>query len=502
MAGADRPLVLSVDQGTSATKAVVLDDTGAVVASASVPLAQAHPQPGWAEQDPMEIWSSVQGAVAASLHGLDASRVVGVGLSTQRESTLLWDRDTGRPVGPVLGWQDKRGSGICARLREQGLDEKVRAASGLPIDPMWSASKATWLLDAHDPDRARSARGELCLGTVDAWLLACLGGGHVIEAGNASRTQLLDLATLTWDPELLDAFNVPAEVLPKVLPSAGTFAPAGRLAPLTDDVPVTAVLGDSHAALFAHGIRNPGQVKATYGTGSSVMGLTDGAGGDTGELCRTIAWQTDADIESVAYAVEGNIRSSGATLAWLAEVLDTTPADLAACAAPDSGGVTLVPAFTGLGAPWWDDTAVAVLTGLGLGTRKPHLARAALESIAFQVEDVVAAVERQTGRIDTVLADGGATANRDLMQLQADTSGRTVQRATARDLSALGAAQLAGVAAGLWSLADLERQPRDRERFDPAEDESSRARRQTAWHQAVARARLRPPPADVTGGFA
>jgi len=489
---ADGPLVLSVDQGTSSTKAVVLDATGAVVASASVPLSQAHPRPGWAEQDPMEIWASVPQAVRASLDGLDARRVVGVGLSTQRESTLLWDRATGVPLGPVLGWQDNRGSAICAGLRERGLDGKIRAASGLPIDPMWSSSKATWLLDAHDPDRARSRRGELCLGTVDSWLVWCLGGGHVIEAGNASRTQLLDLSSRAWDPELLDIFRVPAEVLPTVVPSAGTFASAGRLAPLGDDVPVAAVLGDSHSAVFAHGIRRPGQVKATYGTGSSVMGLTDGAGGDTGELCRTLAWQTDRDLGSVAYAVEGNIRSSGATLMWLADLFDTAPADLAITAAPDSGGVTLVPAFTGLGAPWWDDTAVAVISGLGFGTRKPQLARAALESIAFQVEDVVAAVEREVGRIDTVHADGGATANRDLMQLQADTSGRTVQRATARDLSALGAAQLAGVAVGLWTHHDLETQARDREAFAPREDQASRGRRQAAWHDAVARSRFAP----------
>ncbi len=490
MAAADGPLVLAVDQGTSSTKAVLLDDTGQLQQTCLVPLSQSHPQPGWAEQDPLEIWSSVQKAVADCLAGLDGSRVVGVGLSTQRESTLLWERQGGQPLSLVLSWQDDRGMQVCKRLRNAGSEPRVRALSGLPLDPMWSSSKATWLLDRHDPDRTRSRRAELCLGTIDSWLVARLGGAHVVEAGNASRTQLLDLDSRAWSSELLDLFDIPVEVLPTVVPSAGTFATAERLAPLTDAVPVTAVLADSHAALFAHGVRRPGQVKVTYGTGSSVMGLTAGLNPDSPQLCRSIAWQLD----DTQYALEGNIRSSGATLAWLAALLETTPAKLAATSHTDSGGISLVPAFTGLGAPWWDDSAVGVLTGLHLGTRAGHLARAALESIAFQVEDVVAAAERQVGRIDTLLADGGATANRALMQLQADTSGRTVLRDTAKDLSAVGAAQLAGVVAGLWTAKDLQAQAREQERFDPMEDAVPRAHRQAGWHGALARARLRPEP--------
>lgn len=485
MARPDGSTLLAVDQGTSATKAVLVDTSGAIVSAASVAVSQSHPQPGWAEQDPLEIWASVQAAVTACLHGHDTGDVAAVGLSTQRESTLLWERASGRPVGSMLGWQDGRGAELCASLREQGHADQVRAISGLPVDPMWSASKATWLLDRYDPDRSRSRRGELCLGTVDSWLLACLGGGHVIEAGNASRTQLFDLSSRSWDPWLLELFRIPVEVLPEVRPSTGPFVSAGRLRPLSDDVPVAGVLGDSHAALFAHGARTPGEVKATYGTGSSVMGLTAQTEVGSPGLCRSIAWET----EEPSFALEGNIRSSGATLAWLAELLDMSASELAAGAAGDSGGVHLVPAFTGLGAPWWDDQAVAIVSGLGFGTRKEHLARAALESIAFQVEDVVAEVQREVGPVATVLADGGPTSNPVLMQLQADTSGRSVQRALARDLSALGAAHMAGISAGLWSVSDVEVLQRDRELYQPHGDEQERRRRRAAWHGAVARSR-------------
>jgi glycerol kinase len=487
-AAADGPLVLAIDQGTSATKAVVVDTSGAIVARGSVPLAQTHPRPGWAEQDAQEIWASAQASVSACLERVDPGRVVAVGLSTQRESMVLWERATGRPVGPLLGWQDGRGAALCAQLRERGYGERVRAVSGLPLDPMFSSSKATWLLDTYDPDRSRSSRGELCLGTVDSWLLARLGGEHLVEAGNASRTQLLDLATRQWDPWLLDLFRVPVQALPRVVGSAGPFTRATGLPSLPSSVPVTAVLGDSHAALFAHAGWRPGQVKATYGTGSSVMGLTDKSSAGSAGLCRTIAW----DISEPRFALEGNIRSSGATLTWLARLFGTEPSDLAGRAAATSEGVHLVPAFSGLGAPWWDDAAVAVLDGMSFGTGPEHLARAALESIAFQIEDVVAEIEREAGPVETVLADGGPTSNSTLMQLQADTSGRLVARARARDLSALGAAHAAGLGAGVWTWNDIESLPREREPFSPSEDDESRNRRVTSWHQAVARSRLTP----------
>jgi glycerol kinase len=461
--------ILAIDQGTSATKAVLVDAAGAIVARGSAPVALHTPRPGWVEQDANEIWASVQAAVANCVTG---QHVVAVGLSTQRESLLLWDRATGEPLGPMLSWQDQRTVADCARLREH--DEAVRAISGLPLDPMFSATKARWLLDAY-------GRENVCLGTVDSFLAFKLGGGHVIEAGNAARTQLLDVRTRDWSPELLELFGIPRDVLPDVISSTGPFPATKGLAPLPDGTPVCAVMGDSHAALFAHAGWRPGQVKATYGTGSSIMCLGDPA--TPSNLCLTIAWDVDGQV---AHAFEGNIRSTGATLTWLAKLLNTTPAALAAEAADDAGGVHLVPAFGGLAAPWWDDEAVGLISGLTFATRAPLLARAALESIAFQVEDTVAAIDAP---VDTLLVDGGPTANRTLMQLQADTSGRAVARSLTAELSGLGVAHLAGRVAGLWTQAQLEALDRPRELYEPREAPDSRRARVAAWHTAVARAR-------------
>ncbi|MEU0803860.1 FGGY family carbohydrate kinase [Streptomyces sp. NPDC005970] len=481
------PLVLAVDQGTSATKAILVDVRGDIVAHGSAPVALSTPAPGWVEQSAEDIWESCRLAVARCLDGQDAGRVAAVGLSTQRESLLLWERATATPLSPLLSWLDKRTAQSPALLRAVDSARTVRDISGLPLDPMFSAPKAAWLLDHHDPERRRSRRGELCLGTVDSWLLYKLGGEHLIEVGNAARTQLLDVRRLTWDERLMELFDVPREVLPRVVSSQGPFPTAGGLGPLPDGVPVTAVLGDSHAALFAHAGWQRGTVKATYGTGSSVMALTSPDTPLSAGMCLTVAW----DVDGPAWAVEGNIRSTGATLTWLAGLLGTDPSALATLAADSSDGVVIVPAFGGLGAPWWDDEAVGLISGVTLGTGAPHLARAALESIAFQVEDVVAAVEEDIGPVVRLLADGGPTDNPLLMQLQADTSGRAVERARARDLSALGAAHLAGLGGGVWSRADLERLNRPRDLYTPAEDAGSRAARRAHWHTTVRRARLR-----------
>jgi glycerol kinase len=461
--------ILAIDQGTSATKAVLVDATGTIVARGSAPVRLSTPRPGWVEQDANEIWASVQAAVAACVTD---QRVAAVGLSTQRESLLVWDRATGQPLGPMLSWQDQRTD--SAPLRAHA--DEVHQISGLPLDPMFSATKARWLLDTY-------GRGDVCLGTVDSFLLHRLGGGHIIEAGNAARTQLLDVRARDWSPALLDVFGVPRDVLPDVVPSTGPFPGTRGLAPLPDGTPVCAVMGDSHAALFAHAGWRPGQVKATYGTGSSIMALGDPAAWHGGGLCLTIAWD---DEGAVAHALEGNIRSTGGTLTWLAELLGTTPAALAAQAADGADGVHLVPAFGGLAAPWWDDAAVGLISGLTFATRIPQLARAALESIAFQVEDTVAALDAP---VETLLADGGPTANPTLMQLQADTSGRAVARSLTPELSALGAAHLAGRVAGVWTQEQLEALDRPRELYEPREAPASREARVAAWHAAVARAR-------------
>jgi glycerol kinase len=482
------PLLLAIDQGTSSTKALLVDSTGAIVAHGSAPLREDHPEPGWVEQSATEIWDSVRGAVTRCLVGMDRARVAGIGLSTQRESLLLWERKSGQPVGPMLSWQDQRTIPECEQLRAAGVAGVVRSVSGLPLDPMFSALKARWLLDTYDADRRRSRRGALCLGTVDAWLLSQMCGDHIVEVGSASRTQLLNVHTREWDPRLLEVFDVPPEVLPRVVGSTGPFPAVRNLSPLPAGTPVAAVMGDSHAALFAHAGWRPGCVKATYGTGSSIMSVAAPAAEPPDGLCLTVAW----DAGEPCYALEGNIRASGATLAWLAEFLGTTPDELIAEAAHTSAGVHLVPAFGGLGAPWWDDGAVATISGLTLASRRAHLARAALESIAFQVEDVVDAVERHGVVVETLLADGGPTGNAALMQLQADTSGRRVERALARDLSALGAAHLAGLATGVWGWDELQALHRERESFDPREALDARHRRIDAWRRAVARARHRP----------
>ncbi|MEV8510498.1 FGGY family carbohydrate kinase [Actinoplanes sp. NPDC051475] len=478
-------VVLAIDQGTSATKAVVVTDRGEISHRATVPIHQSYPQPGWAEQDPMEIWRSVQRSVAEVLSEAHPRRVLAVGLSTQRESTLLWDRNTGQPLGPLLGWQDTRGASLCAMLRADDHADRIRETTGLPLDAMFSASKAAALLDRHDPDRSRSSRGELCLGTIDSWLLWQLGGRHLIETGNAARTQLLDISTCRWDPWLLDVFNVPLPALPQVTSSIGPFTTCRDLHPSLQEVPVTGVLGDSHAALFAHAGWTGGRVKVTYGTGSSVMGVATTEVKQAAGVARTIAWQ----LGEPTYALEGNIRSSGATLVWLARLLNSTPGELAGAAASDSQGVFIVPAFTGLGAPWWDDRARGMIVGLTDSTGREQLARAALESIAFQIEDVVAAVEHAGGSVQMILADGGPSANATLMQLQADTSGRHVRTSPAAELSALGAAHVAGLGAGLWSIADLDRLSRTGAEYRPNSADPQRRQRLDGWHAAVAAAR-------------
>lgn len=479
-------VILAIDQGSSSTKALLIGSGGSVVASGAAPVGHSYPAPGWVDQDPEEIVASVRQAVGQCMAARPGAQVLAAGLSNQRESMVLWERDSGRSVLPLVSWQDQRTAALCASYVAGGHGNDVRQRTGLPLDPMFSATKARWLLDQADPDRSRARRGELCLGTVDSWLLAVLGGEHVVEAGNASRTQLLDLATLAWDPALLELFDVPAEVLPRIVPSTGPF-PALRGVPgVPDGTPVTAVMGDSHAALFAQAGWQPGRVKVTYGTGSSVIALSRGGLEPPGGLCATVAWCDGAP----SYAVEGNIRSSGATLSWLARVVGREPGELAELAAgAASDGVYLVPGFSGLGAPYWDAGAVGLLSGLTLGTGLPQLARAALESIAFQVEDVVAAMDIGTDRIRTVLADGGASRDDVLMQLQADTGGRQVHRATGGNLSALGAAHLAGRTAGFWTHADLDGLARSRDVFAPAEPAESRDRRRAGWAAAVRRAR-------------
>ena len=375
-------LVLAIDQGTSSTKALLVDSRGEIVGRAQTPVSLATPEPGWVQQDGEEIWSSVRRAASEAIDADAAKRVVSVGLSTQRESCIIWDRRTGEALTPVLSWQDQRTEGTCAALRAAGHGATIRRRSGLPLDPMFSAAKAHWLLDRLPQGRARAKAGQICIGTIDAFLLSRFGGEAVVEAGNASRTQLFDVVGAKWDEELLSIFDVPVNALPRVVASRGPFPKARDLRPLRDGTPVGAVLADSHSALFAHGAFGPGPVKATQGTGSSIMGLVDRSAardGDAGApgVCLTLAWQLDAPM----LAYEGNIRSAGSTLIWAAELLGVSTKELAelAASAPDSRGVYFVPAFGGLGAPWWDANASATATGFSFGVTRAPFARAALE---------------------------------------------------------------------------------------------------------------------------
>jgi glycerol kinase len=477
-------LIVAVDQGTSSTKAMLVDATGMVVATTAVPVGQRHPQPGWVEQDPGEIWRSVQKSIADLVSPEVADAVLGLAISVQRESLVIWEHETGTAVSPILGWQDERTKQLARDLHASAAG--IFSITGLPLDPMFSALKARWLLDRLDADRSIASSGRWRLGTLDAWLLAQFGGESVTEIGNASRTQLLSLATEAWDDVLLDLFGIPRAALPRPVSSVGPFPSVRGLPPLPDGLPVLAVLGDSHAALFAQAGWRRGVVKATYGTGSSVMALGPRPTETTG-VCATIAWRT----EDTALALEANIRSAGRTVTWLAELLGVDVERMIADGAADgSDGVTLVPAFGGLGAPWWDADATPVLTGFALGTRRSNLARAALESIAFQVDDVLTAFTASGVPVAQLECDGGLTRSTALMQLQADLSGILVRIADTENLSALGVAHLAGLGAGLWTLGDLESRADENARvLQPRMTEEERAAERRRWSEALSRAR-------------
>ncbi len=489
------PLVLGIDQGTSSTKCLLVDASGAVVSRGQATVAETHPRPGWVEQDGEAIWASVRAAVTECVPPGRAASVVAVGLSTQRESCIAWERASGRPVSPLLSWQDRRTVDLAAEIGRPGVDDRIRALSGLPLDPMFSALKARWILDAVDAGRSKARDGDLVLGTVDSFIMSRFGGPPLIEAGNASRTQLLDIDAVAWSAELLDLFDVPEAALPRVMESDGPFPRVSGLAPLPDGVPLLAVMADSHAALFGHGAQRPGEVKATQGTGSSVMGLVEpGTRLDPG-LCRTIAWAFGGPV----YAAEGNIRAAGATLRWVAGLLGTSLDDLAALArSAESEGVCLVPGFNGLGAPWWDDRAVGLLSDVTLGTSRGAVARAALDSIAHQIADVVEAIDRGATTVSHLFVDGGPTRNDHLMQIEADLIGKPIWRGTAAELSALGVIHLAGLKAGVWTEAQLATLRPRRDAFTPTLGRDERRVARDRWRMAVSRARLRGSPGAAT----
>lgn len=481
------PFVLAIDQGTSSTKAIAVASNGTVLARGSAPLELLTPRAGWVEHDPFAVLDSVRGALFNLEGQMQLSAATCVGISNQRESLLLWERATGNPVSPVISWQDRRTVELAADF--SWAADEVREISGLPLDPMFSALKARWLLDTYDTQRVRATAGELILGTIDSWLLFSLTGEIGIESGNASRTSLVDLGTGEWSPRLLEVFSIPLATLPTIRDSVGVVGAVKDFAPLQPGIPVSGILGDSHAALFSHAGWLPGIAKATYGTGSSVMALGVSGPGSVSGLCRTIAWRLPGCEPALAW--EANILSAGATIAWLAEILDCSPTDLAAEAASHAEGVVIVPAFNGLAAPWWDTEAQALMTGLSLSTGRAQLARAALDSVVFQVCDVIAAMRDANCLPVRLIADGGISSNGDVMNRQSALSELVVAVSSVAEASALGAAHAAGLGIGFWDLGTLESLPRDYvEHFDSMTPEL-RSSLLHEWHQALALAQSR-----------
>ena len=492
--------ILAMDQGTTSSRAVVFDRAGRALAMAQRELTQHFPQPGWVEHDPREIWQSQLAVSRQALHtaGIQADQLRAIGITNQRETTLLWDRRTGEPVAPAIVWQDRRTASLCERLRQAGHGPRIAAKTGLVLDAYFSGTKLAWLLEQVPGARARAERGELAFGTVDSWLLWQLTGGrvHATEPSNASRTLLFNWQNGRWDADMLDLLNIPEAVLPQLRPSCGVVAESDAHW-LGSCVPIAGWAGDQQAALFGQACFAPGMAKNTYGTGCfMLMNTGDQPVPSRHQLLGTVAWQGPATAQQpTAYALEGSVFMAGATVQWLRDGLQIiqTAAEVEALAAsvPDTGDVFLVPAFAGLGTPDWDGQARGTLVGMTRGTGRAHLARAALEAIALQVADVFMAMRADSGLPLTELrVDGGASRNDVLLQIQADVLGVPVLRSQNPEATALGAAQLAGLATGFWAdAAELSGQWREDRRFLPQWGEDQRASHRARWREAVARSR-------------
>ena len=486
--------ILALDQGTTSSRAVLVDSDGRVRASAQTPFRQIFPQPGWVEHDPQEIWSSQFGVAMEALAQANASAasLAAIGITNQRETTIIWDRKTGQPIYNAIVWQDRRTSAFCDRLRAEGYEGLIGQKTGLVIDAYFAGSKVRWLLDNVPGARERADRGELAFGTVDSWLIWKLTQGalHVTDVTNASRTMLFDLHTQQWDENLLSLFDVPRSLLPEVISSSGV---CGTSAGVLQGVPIAGVAGDQHAALFGQICTKPGTVKCTYGTGSFML-LNTGAKPvpSRHKLVTTIAWRIGNRTE---YALEGSVFIAGAVVQWLRDQLQMIRSaeeiEELAGSVPDTGGVAFVPAFSGLGAPHWDQYARGALVGLTRGTTRGHIARAALEGIAFQVADIIKAMERDSGfPIPELRVDGGAVRNNLLMQIQADILGAKVTRPVNTESTVMGASYLSGLAGGFWPDQDSIASHWIADRtFSPEIADGERQRRYGRWVRATDRAR-------------
>ncbi|MEC5398194.1 glycerol kinase GlpK [Uliginosibacterium sp. H1] len=486
------PYILALDQGTTSSRALVFDADARCIAVAQREFEQHFPQPGWVEHDADEIWISQLGVAREALAraGLNAEDIAAIGIANQRETTLVWDRASGRPVAPAIVWQDRRTAPLCQRLREEGLENLFNQFTGLLLDPYFSGTKLRWLLDNIPQGQARAESGQLAFGTIDSWLVWKLTAGrlHVTDASNASRTLLYNIHRSEWDPVLCDALRIPQAILPRVLPSSH---PVGHTDAGVFGVPllIGGMAGDQQAALFGQSCLDAGMAKNTYGTGCFMLLHTgDMPCKSKHGLLTTRAAQLGATAQ---YALEGSVFSGGAVVQWLRDGLgiikQSSDIEALAASVPDAGGVYLVPAFTGLGAPYWDPDARGAILGLSRGSSAAHLARAALESIAFQSAELLAAMQADSASpLKELRVDGGATSNKLLLQMQADLLGIPVLRPAVQETTALGAAYLAGLAAGIWDSPDAIRQRwRLEQVFEPAISRDRADYLMTGWRNAV-----------------
>jgi glycerol kinase len=488
--------VLAFDQGTTSSRTIAFGRDGRVLASAQQEFRQIFPQPGWVEHDALEIWRTQRDTASQALAaaGLRAADVAGIGITNQRETTVLWERASGLPVGPAIVWQDRRTASRCDALRQAGHEARFTAKTGLLLDAYFSGTKLAWLLEHVPGARAAAGRGELAFGTIDSWLAWQLSGGreHLTDVTNASRTLLFNIHTLEWDEELLGLLGIPREVLPRVVASSEVVARTACEG-LPDGLAVAGIAGDQQAALFGQACHRPGMAKNTYGTGCFLlMNTGDRPAASRHRLLSTVAWQRAG---ATRYALEGSVFIAGAAIQWLRDGLGligrAAEIDALAASVPDAGGVFFVPALSGLGAPYWDPRARGTITGITRGTTRAHLARATLEAIAFQSAELIEAMAADSGIALTELrVDGGATASNLLMQIQADLLGVPVVRPKITETTALGAAYLAGLATGFWKDEEEIAALWSRDRvFDPTLSRAAAAGRLAQWKRAVERSR-------------
>ena len=489
--------ILALDQGTTGSTALLFDEEGQVVSNAYREVHQFYPQPGWVEQNPQELLRTSLTVAQEALQkgGVAVSQVKGIGITNQRETTVVWDRYTGEPVSNAIVWQCRRTAPLCEELKQKGMSQPIREKTGLIIDAYFSATKLRWILDHIPRGQYRAQQGELLFGTVDSWLVWNLTGGalHITDYSNACRTMLFNIHTLQWDKELLAGLDIPEAVLPQVTPSSQVYGETAS--DLLGDfrVPLAAVAGDQQAALFGQACFEPGMAKNTYGTGSFVL-LNTGSRPVPSQrgLVTTVGWGLAGEV---SYVMEGSIFITGAAVQWLRDglglIAEVAESEVLARSVPDSGGVYFVPAFVGLGAPYWDMYARGTIIGLTQGTTRAHLARATLEAIAYQARDVVEAMSAEADlQIPLLRVDGGGTANSFLMQFQADILGVPIQLAAVSETTALGVAYLAGLAVGLWrDTTEVARRWRAAETYEPSISTDQREALYAGWKRAVERAR-------------